>query len=304
MKNSILVFSILYAIFTFGFAYAENTLSLKNDASKIVDGQVVLEDLLLDDHLILTFVSHPKSFEHFRESQKKRQELAFICKDKINQLKRDFPNNYQVAIFEKRLEMAFGGFNEPLPYEEIFAPLLVYGIADTSSIVDQAILRDVQAIQVKIFKNWLTRFHIESEDSNFLTEMRDYAKRSPLDMFSKIIGPILDEIEDYDDIIDHYTCDDCEEYDGNNSETECNVIRVEIGDDFLKEVIHSIESSWKESLDVSDFNEVANSNEDISVGQSIEAIAQEIELLFTQIDENYFYRNAIINLFLKANNLL
>src|SRR5262245_28104483 len=111
MRRSILLFNMLIATFICCIGYTANTRVTDNNAFKIkANDQVPLEDLLLDDQLILNFVSHPKSLDHCLESQKKRQELAFLCKERINQLKLAFPNNDQVAIFEKRCDQAFGTF--------------------------------------------------------------------------------------------------------------------------------------------------------------------------------------------------
>ncbi len=296
MRRLILLFSMFLATLTCCIGYADNKIKANE--------QVSLEVLLLEDQLILNFVSHPEFLDHFRESQKKRQELAFLCKDKINQLKQAFPNNYQVALFEKRTELAFSQFEKPLPYEEVFAPLLVYGLGDTSSITDSDTLKEVQAIQVKIFKNWLARFHIGFEDPNLLKEIRAYAIRSPLDIFSKLIAPFLEMLEnqgrDFDDIIDFYTYDDHDEKSDPYSEE--NTTHFEMDEDSLKEIVHAYGASLKETLDATQFDEVTDFDEDSPVGQAIEATAEEIESLSTEIDENYFYFNVIVDLFLKINN--
>lgn len=291
LHNSIFLFIMLIATFIYSTGYAANSKTAKKNIKN--NDQFSLENILLDDHLILNFVSHSKSLEHFRESQKKRQELTFLCEDKINQLKQAFPNSYQVALFEKRIEMAFSGLKNPLPYEDIFAPFLVYGLMDTSSIHDPNTLKEIQTIQVKIFKNWLARFHIGFADPNLFKEIRAYANRSALEIFSKIIGPILEMVEgydlDYDDIIDLYTYDDHDEI--SDTYFEENSFHFVLDEDFIEKITNDLFS------DVT-FDEAAPDS------QSIEAAANQIELLSTQIDEKYFYFNSIVNLFLKANNVL
>lgn len=303
MKKSFFAFSILFVAFTFGSAFAEYT----QPANDYESGTIVIsEDTLLDDDLILTFVSHPEAWEHFRESQKRRYELTLMFLDKINQLQQDFPDDPQIEIFNRRVTHVFEALERPLPYEEFFAPLLIYGIGDTSLIADPAILKDVQAIQVKIFKNWLSRFHIGSENPNFMEELREYAGHSPLDLFSKIIGPILERIEDYDDIIDYYTCDDRFDYEDDDSEFEdvqSEYITPEIQDAILKRAREEIRGISIFDKDT-DSNGDTNSDENSPVEQAIEAVSHEIELLANQIDAEYFYRDAILRLFLKVNNLL
>lgn len=189
---------------------------VKTDDSQTINGNLVIDEILSNKESILTFLSHPKSLQHFLEGRKKmKEEMLFIISG-LEKLDRQFPLNPEIQACIKKMHHEALSYINPSPYEDIIAPFLVFGIGDTSSITDDKMLEEEQNIKVKIFKNWLSRYKIGLSNNSILDEVIAFSDKSEL--FSKIIRPILEhhkkEGGDYDSIINLYIDNDTSDYKG------------------------------------------------------------------------------------------
>lgn len=273
----------------------------KRYTSRSANGHKFTDSALLNDSLILNFVSHPKAWNHFVNGQKEMRELAFKLKDKVEELKVKYPEHPEVCAFRDRFMHDFYRFENPLPFEEIVAPLVVLGIGDTSTITNLHTLGDVQTIQIKIFKNWLARYRIGRENPNFLFEMREYANRSSLDLFQRILRPIFNAIEDYDDIMNVYIADERAHYaDEHQSEFK---LSPEAEEALAREIERSLAEIFPPLSEESELDKIPD-EATLVIEQEIEAFLKEISSSFDIISKKYYSRDAIILLFLEINGLL
>ena len=272
----------------------------KSYTSRSANGHRFTDSALLNDSLILNFVSHPKAWNHFVNGQRELRELAFKVKDKVEELKAKYPKHPEVNAFRDGFMHDFYRFENPLPFEEIVAPLVVLGIGDTSTITNSHSLEDVQTIQIKIFRNWLARYRIGRENPNFLFEMREYANRSSLDLFQRILRPIFNAIKDYDEIMNVYVRDERADYaDEYQSEFK---LSPEAEEALAREIERSLAENFPP---LSEESEIDNPDEaTIAIEQEIETLAKEMSSSFDIISEKYYSRDAIILLFLEINGLL
>jgi hypothetical protein len=235
----------------------------------VAEGRLFSDETLLNDNLILAFVSHPKAFEHFQEGRQKLKELIGVLVDRASQLTREFPSDSEVELLYQVYLAEFNRYEMLFAYETAVAPFLVFGIADTSTIADPIVARNMHDVQIKVFKNWLANYQIGSKNPHFLKEMREYASHLPVDLFSAVMKAVLNLVYDYNSIIDLYIADDREEYEGNSPD---------------------------DADDVADDESPAN--------KAIEEFEQKSDLEVDEICNKYFSRDAIISLFLKLTSEL
>lgn len=298
--KSFLLFTLL-ATLTISNMYADATDTPKKSyASRITHGHRFTEDVLFNDSLILNFVSHPKALNHFINGLRERRECLFKLKDKVDELKTKYPDHPEVNAMDSRFTNYFRLCEVLLPFEENIAPFVVLGIGNTSAITEPNALRELQTIQIKIFKNWLAYYKIGEENPHFFCEMKKYVNRSSIDVFKYILRPLLKAIEeddgDYDDIIELFVNDDRADYMEENEEyEECNLLPPEV----KAQIEAEIDRAFPPLPEGAELDEPSE--------ESTQAIHQEIEPLIKELDvifEKYFSRDTVILLFLEINGLL
>lgn len=133
----------------------------------------------------------------------------------IECLRKQFPRDPVIRDVAEEFSNVKNILNFPLPYSNIILPFLTWGACDTSGIKDAKILKNLQNLQIKLFKNWLAREGIGYGD-NLVDEIEKFSNHSSLPIFSQVIKPFLSILKktntDLDDILSIYSgSDDLEE---------------------------------------------------------------------------------------------
>lgn len=287
MKNTI----ILFTACLLGYLnpiFSNPPTCPKSYDSRVVYGYSFSEETLLDEDLIRIFVSHPEALEHFLDGRWLERKLLLVYKQRVEQIRSNFPSNPRLEmIYERILE-----FLEPWPYEEITAPFITFGIADTSTIEDSIELEQLQDMQIKIFKNWLARYRIGPKNCDLTEELLDYCNHSSLDILSAVIGPMLKVVNSHEFFVDYFIGDDRDEYDNNDNHSDVPFERPPA----LQEIQDQI------SADLLEHFPPPPEYNDVSVEQAMDTLKEELDPLYDALYEKYFSRDAIIFLFLKVTN--
>ena len=125
--------------------------SLKIEA--VSEERMAVFRVLMNKEYMLTFLSHPKVIKHFLDEKRKVDDAMVKSEVELRALMKQFPN-------EPRIKRAFKvtyGLNKitrPIPSEEVVVPFLTCGILNTSDIQDSTLLKEVQDLQINLFKNY------------------------------------------------------------------------------------------------------------------------------------------------------
>ena len=160
----------------------------KRFSSRIAKGKVFSKQILLDETRILKFLADPKARHLILDGRKKLQDLALNIYPEVQRFGESHSAYPEVQQYVEKFKI----FCHPFPYEEIFVPFLCLGIADTSGINDPAIVKAIQTFQVRIFKYWLGLYQIGEQDHQLFRDLLAFCKTSSLDLFAKLIGPLLE----------------------------------------------------------------------------------------------------------------
>lgn len=265
---------------------------LKSYYSRTVYGYPFSEETLLDEDLILTFVSHPEAIAHYLEGKAVENQFIAILKQEFEQLLEKFPSDPYISF-------VYGGICEEAktwPFDELVGPFLTFGLYNASVLEDPIELERVQSMQVAIFKNWLARYRIGEENEGLREMLIAHCKESSLEFLTKLIGPLLEKVPSYDLIVGSYIGDDRGDYDNDEGEPE-----IELPPEIRKAISESIDQTL-EGLDFESF--LPPSISSLSAEEAIDALDAKFRPISDAHYEKYFSRDAIIFLFLRLTGQL
>lgn len=170
--------------------------------------------LLMHKNLMLTFVSHPKTMEYFLREKQRKSDYLMSLRMQVEELQRQFPSDPLMKRFVKNFSSQIYMIQNPFPYEEIIMPFLAWGIANLYGVQDHEIVKRIQDLQVKLFKNYLYREGIGGVGTDLTQEIALFSQNCPLPIFSQIIRPLVEGLlerdAEIDDIVEFYSSENCE----------------------------------------------------------------------------------------------
>lgn len=296
--------SILFCISCFApiFPNASDQPVKANSAvltSATKERMAVLE-LLMNKSLILTFVSHPKTMEYFLHEKQGIEDYMRSFRPKFDRLRRQYPSDSEVIAGCSWFSHLLDRIDNPLPYQEIVIPFFAWGITNLNGINDPGVVRDIQDLQVQLFKNYLAREGIGSTDDELTQKIAAFSNRSSLPIFSKIIRPVTQNLlqheSDIDFLVEIYSGGDERELLSDTQSRKLEAIYDPAK--YAKPVIDLPEFSWK--LDDKLFEDLFSEDseyldeEDSPGEKALDALLEDIK------SQRFFSRNDMIKLFFEV----
>lgn len=271
--------------------------SRKKFSSRVANGRPFSEQAVLNETLILKFLSHPKAPQLILEGRRKLQDFAAAAYPAVQIFGETYPNCPEVQHYVEK----FSSHCRPFPYEDIIVPFLCLGVVNTSGVTDQTTLKAIQAFQVRIFKYWLSLYRIGEQDRQLFKDLLDFCKTSSLDLFSKAIGPFLasfiredkeDDEDYYDEVICFFIEAEWAEYSEKSQGGYRNPAIKKICEDIAKEINQQLEEDERNK----------SPGEKLVEEFQVELASKySLEDKIDQVQRSHFSRDAIIALFLEVN---
>ncbi|MBM3198053.1 MAG: hypothetical protein FJZ58_02205 [Chlamydiae bacterium] len=151
--------------------------------------------LMMQKEHMLAFLSHPKTISYFAQEQRKVEEFLIpLQKDTLDCIDAHpemFANQEEALLAKEIFSYGFDLLIHPSVYRDILVPFLVWGIFDTSALQDGKEILDIQRLQTLLFKEWLAREGISSEDPDLVQKLLEFSLDSRHPAFSKFLAPAL-----------------------------------------------------------------------------------------------------------------
>ena len=166
--------------------------------SLLADAQdIKTSDLIADDAKILAFVSHKETTSYFLQAREELKTLHAGCLGELGEILNQFPldlKTQQCGMFTCGDFLAEYGFLGDIVFRHLEAYMgafLSLGILELSEEIDGKEKREIQELQVKLFKNWVNVKQGGPVNRELEKELIDFSQRSSLPFFSQIIAPTL-----------------------------------------------------------------------------------------------------------------